>query len=57
MAKKLIGKKFKVKLPDGMLAKLNEGLNRNKEVIIRSDDDGYTIVFGDGFVNEINCES
>jgi hypothetical protein len=56
MIKKLIGKKFKVKMPDEMLAKLNSGLNSHKEVVIRSDDDGYTIIFGVGFVNEIKCE-
>ena len=51
--KKLSGQKFKVHMPDEMLLKLNAGLNSHKEVVIRSDDDGYTIIFSTGVIDEI----
>jgi hypothetical protein len=54
--KKLVGKKFKVKMPDEMLFKLNSGLNLHKEVVVRSDDDGYTIVFSVGVIDAISSE-
>jgi hypothetical protein len=53
MVKKYSGKRFKVSTVDEMLVKLNVGLNLNKQVLVVSDEIGFTIVFMDGILNDI----
>ena len=45
-------KKFKVTYPNEMLDKLNDGLNRKKQVLVVSVDDGYIIVFTDDLLSK-----
>jgi hypothetical protein len=45
-------KKFKVTHPNEMLGKLNDGLNRHKQVLVVSIDDGYIIIYADDLLDK-----
>jgi hypothetical protein len=45
-------KKFKVTYPNEMLDKLNDGLNRNKQILVVDVDDGHIIVYADDLLDK-----